>query len=213
VDSTAWDERYRTAEFVWKTDPNQFLPAEVAEMTPGAVLDLACGEGRNAVWLATQGWTATGVDFSEAGLAKAARLAESNGVAATWIRADGTNWTPDQQYDLVIIFYLQIPDQERSDAIGMAARALAPGGTLLLVGHDLTNLSEGVGGPQDPSVLYTPDDIQDDLARSGVTDLVVERAERVERAVEVGSETRNAIDCLVRARREAPSNDPRRMTT
>lgn len=201
MDATAWDERYRTAEFVWKTDPNRFLPPEVQDLSPARALDLACGEGRNAVWLATQGWDATGVDFSEAGLAKAARLAESNDVTVSWIQADATRWTPDQEYDLVVVFYLQLPESQRREAIGVAARALSPGGTLLIVAHDLVNLTEGVGGPQDPAVLHTPDDLREDLSRSGVTGLVVERAERVERPVDTDSGTRTAIDCLVRAHR------------
>ncbi len=205
MDSSDWDERYRTADFVWRTQPNQFLPPEVADLEPGRALDLACGEGRNAVWLATQGWEATGVDFSEVGIAKGAQLAESNDVSVSWICADATTWTPDQEYDLVVVFYLQVPGQQRSDAFGAAARSLAPGGTLLIVGHDLVNLSEGVGGPQDAAVLYTPDDVRGDLTRSGVEGLVIERAERIERSVETDSGKRTAIDCFVRAHRP-PAN-------
>jgi SAM-dependent methyltransferase len=197
----SWDDRYRTAEFVWKTDPNRFLPPEVAALQRGRALDLACGEGRNAVWLATQGWDATGVDYSQVGLDKAAQLAESNHVTGTWICADVTKWEPDGLYDLVVVFYLQLPETERRIAFGTAARALAPGGTLLIVGHDLANLTEGTGGPQSPAVLYTPDDVRHDLHASGATDLVIERAERVRRPVDSEAGTLTAIDCLVRAHR------------
>jgi SAM-dependent methyltransferase len=200
-DAGSWDDRYRTAEFVWKTDPNRFLPPEVAALQPGRALDLACGEGRNAVWLATQGWSATGVDYSHVGLDKAAQLAESNHVTATWVCADVTEWEPETLYDLVVVFYLQLPETERRIAFGTAARALAPGGTLLIVGHDLVNLTDGVGGPQDPAVLYTPDKVSADLDASGVTDLVIERAERVQRPVDTDTGTVTAIDCLVRAHR------------
>ena len=91
-DAASWDERYRAAEFVWSTQPNRFLPPAVEGLTPGRALDVACGEGRNAVWLATQGWEATGVDFSATGLEKAARLAETNNVTVEWICADVTSW-------------------------------------------------------------------------------------------------------------------------
>ena len=200
-DATSWDDRYRTSEFIWKTDPNLFLPPEVAGLATGRALDLACGEGRNAVWLATQGWDATGVDFSQVGLDKAARLAASNHVTVEWVRADVTDWQPDHLFDLVVVFYLHLPEPRRRAAFGAAVRALEPGGTLLIVGHDLANLTDGVGGPQDRAVLYTPDDVRRDLDAAGVADLVIDRAERVERPVDPDAGSRPAIDCLVRAHR------------
>lgn len=93
-DPAQWDERYRTAEFVWRTEPNQFLAPEVSAPKAGRALDLACGEGRNAVWLATQGWTTTAVDFSEVGLAKAVGLADAHHVVVDWVHADATTWRP-----------------------------------------------------------------------------------------------------------------------
>jgi len=204
-DAAAWDERYGTAEFVWTTDPNRFLPPEVEALEPGRALDLACGEGRNAVWLASEGWDTTGVDFSGAGLEKAARLAEANHASVTWIQGDATRWTSDHGYDLVVAFYLHLPEPQRRKAFAVAARALAPGGTLLIVGHDLANLTAGVGGPQNPSVLYTPDDVRRDLGLAGVSELVIERAERVDRPVVTEAGERMAIDCLVRAHRAAPA--------
>jgi len=208
MDAATWDERYRTKEFVWTTEPNLFLPPEVEGLTPGRALDLACGEGRNAVWLATQGWEATGVDFSAAGLAKAGELAASAAVAdrCRWVCADATVWEPDGAYDLVAVFYLQLPADARRAAMAGAARAMAPGGTLVVVAHDTDNLTAGVGGPPDPAVLYGPDDVVADLAASGVNGLTVERATQVLRPVTVTGEAgepvqRNAIDLLVRARR------------
>jgi SAM-dependent methyltransferase len=166
-DAASWDERYRVTEFVWATEPNRFLPPAIDGLPPGRALDLACGEGRNAVWLATQGWDATGVDFSATGLGKAAQLAETNEVTVEWIRADVTTWTSIERFDLVVVFYLQLPEPARRAAFATAARCLAPGGTLLIVGHDLANLTDGVGGPQNADVLYTPDDIRRDLERGG----------------------------------------------
>jgi SAM-dependent methyltransferase len=203
-DAAGWDDRYRGAEFVWRTEPNRFLPAEVEGLPPGRALDLACGEGRNAVWLATQGWEVTGVDFTQVGLDKAARLATSNQVTGTWVLGDATHWQAGERYDLVIVFYLQLPEPQRTAAFVGAARSLAPGGTLLIVGHDLANLTDGVGGPQNPDVLYAPDDVRRDLATAGIADLVIDRAEPVERPVDTDSGTRIAIDNLLRAHRPNP---------
>src|SRR5579875_1878471 len=76
MDRAEWDARYAGEELLWRAEPNQFLVEEVAELPPGRALDVACGEGRNAIWLAEHGWNATGVDFSEVALAKARRLAD-----------------------------------------------------------------------------------------------------------------------------------------
>ena len=200
-DSAHWDRRYGGADYVWKTEPNRFLPPEVDGLVPGTALDVACGEGRYAVWLATQGWNVTGVDFSEVGLSKAAQLAASADVSVEWVHADVTSWDASELFDLVVVFYLQLPRAQRREAFARAWRALAPGGTLLVVGHDLSNLSDGHGGPQDAAVLYTPDDVVDDLAGAGGGELVVERAERVNRPVDTDSGQVVAIDCLVRAHR------------
>jgi SAM-dependent methyltransferase len=199
MDPSHWNDRYATAEYVWKADPNIFLAAEAATLPAGRAVDLACGEGRNAVWLAEQGWAATGVDFSDVGLDKGRRLAAERGVDVSWVCADATTWVPPEDgYDLVAVCYLQLPDDQRRRAIGVAGHALAPGGTLLVVAHDSSNLTGGTGGPPNPAVLYRPDDVLADLESAGI-DVTVERAGTVERAV-AGAE-RPALDCLVRVRR------------
>ena len=195
--SEQWDERYSQRELVWTAGPNRFLITEVADLAPGRALDVACGEGRNAVWLATQGWEVTGIDFSPVGIAKARRLAEECGVEAAWEVADTTTWQPpDGGFDLVIMFYLHLPPAALQSALENAQRALAPGGTLLIVGHSLRNLTDGYGGPPTADGLYGPDDLVALL--SGLT---IERAEEVLRAVDVDGETNTAIDTLVRGRR------------
>ena len=199
MDSTSWDRRYEGRELVWTAEPNRFLVAEAEALAPGRAIDLACGEGRNAVWLAERGWQAVGADFSEVGLQKARELANRRGVNVEWVAADLLDYRPDPRaFDLVLVFYLQVPTAERLPILQAAAEAVAAGGTFLLVAHDSTNLEHGHGGPQDPAVLYTPDDVVDDLAGAGLS---VERAERVERPVETPDGERIAIDALVRARR------------
>ena len=190
-----WDERYGTEELIWKAEPNRFLVEELDALAPGRALDVACGEGRNAVWLASKGWRVTGADFSRAGLAKAQRLATDRGVEVTWVEADVVEWRPPTaSFDLVVVMYLHLPAEQRRRALAHAAAALAPGGVLLVVGHDTSNLLKGTGGPQDPAVLFTPEEIVEDL--SG---LRIERAEQVKRTVVSDAGETTAIDALVRA--------------
>ena len=194
----SWNRRYAAADGVHATAiPNAFLMAEVADLAPGAALDLACGAGRNAVWLAERGWRVTGVDFSDVALGMARDLAVSRGLDIEWIDADVVTWVPPTRaYDLVCALYVQLPAAERRAVLLHAVDALRPGGTLLVVGHDLLNLTEGCGGPSQADVLYTPDDIA-----AEIDGLAVEKAMRVRRRVDDGGVAREAMDALVRARR------------
>jgi SAM-dependent methyltransferase len=199
MEAADWNARYATAEYVWKADPNKLLVDEVSGLTPGRALDVACGEGRNAVWLAEQGWTVTAVDFSEVGLDKGRQLASARGVEVEWICADVTTWkADDHDRDLVVVLYLQLPAALRRLALTNAASAMAESATLIVIAHDIRNLTEGTGGPQSPDVLYGPTDVVADLAAAGV-DLDVGRAATVQRPIE-GSD-RPALDCLVRVTR------------
>jgi SAM-dependent methyltransferase len=206
MDSEAWDRRYADRELVWTSEPNRFLVAEAVALPAGRVLDVACGEGRNAVWLAERGWRVTGVDFSEVGLEKARGLAKARGVQAEWVAADLRDYTPETQaVDLVLVFYLQVPAAERRPIVRAAASAVSPDGLFLLVAHDTANLDHGHGGPQDPSVLYTAADVVADLDGTG---LRIERAGTVTRPVATPAGERIALDVLVRARRPATGTFP-----
>lgn len=190
-----WNRRYGEAELLWSATPNRFVVAEVADLAPGRALDLACGEGRHAIWLAERGWRVTGVDFAAVALARAARLAAARGVEVELVHADLLAWEPPARaFDLVLVLYLQLPADERRRVLGRAAAAVAPGGTFLLVGHHRANLTEGHGGPSDAAVLCTEDEVAAELPG-----LAVARAERVLRPVE--GAPRDAIDLLVRATR------------
>ena len=193
-----WNRRWAGEERVHaSTAPSRFVVAEVADLPPGAALDLACGAGRNAVWLAEHGWRVTAVDFSGVALRMARSLEAERRVAVEWVEADVLAWTPPPRaYDLVCVLYLQLPAGERRTALARAAAAVRPGGTLLVLGHDLLNLTDGWGGPTQADVLFTPDDV---VAEVG--DLRIEKAERVRRAVDDPGASREAIDALVRATR------------
>lgn len=199
-DAEGWDRRYQASALVWSAEPNQTVAEHCAELPPGRALDIAAGEGRNSIWLAGRGWTVTAVDFSNVALDKGRRIADTQGaeVAARidWVTADVVTYQPDPGgYDLVIIAYLHLPAPQRQTIIRAAATATAPGGRLLVIAHDSTNLDSGTGGPQDPAVLYTPSDVTTDLDGSG---LQVERAELLHRHVDGHPD---AIDALVIARR------------
>lgn len=200
MDPQAWDERYRSAELVWGAEPNRFVREQCIDLPPGEAVDLACGEGRNSLWLARQGWRVTGIDFSPVAIERARALTaeEPTEVAErlTWRVDDATSPTlPSGGADLVLIAYLHLVPDAFDRVLGSAVKALAPGGTLLVVGHDLRNLTEGVSGPQDPERLHEPVQIRARLEGSGLT---VVLAETVERPTDAGV----ALDTLVRARRD-----------
>jgi len=196
MDAEAWNERYRAGELVWSTGPNQFVESELSGLPPGRALDLAAGEGRNAIWLARRGWQVTAVDFSQAGLDKGRILGE--GLDIEWVCADATTWAAEPTYDVCLVAYLQLVADERRAAVHRAYDSVRTGGTLLWISHDLSNHTEGVGGPTDPAVLMTAEDVLGDLAGR---DLEVQQAGRVAREVPDGhreDSSATAWDCLVR---------------
>ncbi|MFD6155125.1 class I SAM-dependent methyltransferase [Nocardia sp. NPDC060256] len=227
MDATDWDERYAQTDLVWGAPPNSTVVEHVfglerrtplrpdrpdgdAPELPRA-LDLACGEGRNALWLATHGWQVHAVDFSQVGVDKgrtiATRLSRSVRSRVSWQCADVTDFDAAEitgPFELVLMVFLHLPADERSKVVRRAADLLAPDGTLLVLGHDSTNLTDGYGGPQNPAVLFTPDDIVADLA-----ELIADHRIRIQLAERIfrPTEGRDAIDALVIATRPATESD------
>jgi 2-polyprenyl-3-methyl-5-hydroxy-6-metoxy-1,4-benzoquinol methylase len=194
-----WNKRYAAGGLLWGVEPNRFVAAEAADLPPGRALDLACGEGRNAVWLAAVGWNVTAIDYSDVAIHRARELAAERGVAVRLEVGDVVDHPLESQgYDLVLLAYVHLPPGERLAVLARAAASVAPRGTLLLVEHHRRNLEEGAGGPRDPSLLWETDEVVERLQADG---LEIEHAGEVLRDVE-GAE-RPAIDLLVRATRPA----------
>jgi len=198
MDATEWDRRYLDTPSPWTDNANAFLVAETKDLHPGRALDLACGEGRNALWLAQRGWRVTGLDFSSVAIERARVRAAEEGLDASFETADLREWRPDGRADLVCLLYLHLVHEEIAPIMARAAEAVAGGGTLFVIGHHVDNLDHGTGGPQASEVLYTQDDL------TAWCPLEIVRAERVTRQAASGG---TAIDALLVARRPSSPLD------
>jgi SAM-dependent methyltransferase len=134
-----WDKRYgERDEGMWSGRPNGRLVAEVAELTPGRALDVGCGEGADAIWLAQRGWTVTAIDISDVAIGRAREAAERAGAAVEWVCGDSLR-TPFQagSFDLVSMQYPALPKEAGEAAVRSLLDTVRPGGLLLAVYHDL----------------------------------------------------------------------------
>ena len=185
-----WDERYAEKQ-QWSSEPNRLIDDLLADLPPGDAVDLAAGEGRHALWLAGRGWRVTAVDFSGVGLDRG--RAQPGSDAVTWVVDDVRTWTaPDASLDLVLVAYLHLPQDETLPLFVRAVDWLRPGGRLLVLGHDVENLTAGVGGPPDPEILHSVERLAPVAAL-----LDVDRLEQVRRETPAGT----ALDTLLWGRR------------
>jgi SAM-dependent methyltransferase len=192
-----WDERHAAGDFEGD-GPNPTLVVAVSGQRVGRSLELAAGSGTNAVWLAEQGWQTTAVDWSPVGLANGRAKAAAARVEVEWLERDLVTWSPPARaFDLVVIVYLHLPPEERRPVYSRAAAAVAPGGRLVVVGHDRLNATQGEGGPPDPERLFTAAEIGAELLADDRA-LAIERAEVVRRVPPPG---RAPIDALLVVRR------------
>lgn len=203
MDARVWNERYRSTDLVWGVEPNQFVRQQCQGLPVGEAVDLGCGEGRNALWLARLGWRVLGIDCSDIAIERARSLAgkEAAHVARhlVWRVGDVTTDPPrPASADLVVVSYLHLLPVERHALMASSARAVKPGGHLVVVGHDVRNLTEGVGGPQDVTRLYSPAHLATVVSTEG---LLVQLADTVERTTDQGV----ALDTLLRAHRPSDS--------
>ena len=166
MDSSFWDGKYSTEEYVYTTEVNTFVREHLSDLPPGKLIDLAGGEGRNSVFFAEKGWQVENVDFSKVALDKFMHLAEQRGVAhlATPTLADATTFESQiAPVDVGIIAYLQVPEEQLEAAITKLVGYLVPGGTFFGVWHARENLEGGFGGPQNPKVLPTVNQLREIL--------------------------------------------------
>jgi SAM-dependent methyltransferase len=160
----AWDERYRSRGALWSGKPNPHLVAEASDLTPGSALDVGAGEGADAIWLAGRGWRVTAVDLSPVALGRASAHASELGADIAgridWVHEDVTSWNPGSgRYDLVSAQYIHLLPAPRQAMLEHLAAAVAPGGSLLIVGHHPSDLQTTVPRPQMPEVFVTGDEI------------------------------------------------------
>lgn len=191
-----WDRRYAQRPQRWSGHPNATLVAEVADLAPGTALDVGCGEGADAVWLAQRGWRVTGLDVSAVALERAARAAQDAGVEIELVRADVTDTPLEGRYDLVTAHYPSLPRGEGDAAVRALLDAVAPGGTLLFVGHDPDAMEHHHAG-FDPAEHVQPGDV----ARHLGAGWIVEVHETRPRALPPGSTGPDVPDVVLRARR------------
>lgn len=164
MDAAWWDERYRTADAIWSGRPNPHLVSDTAGLSPGTALDIGCGEGADALWLAQQGWRVTAVDISAVALDRAAALtgrADPEAAARiTWLRADIGEWVPTpRSFDLVSAQFMHLPPGQRETLWRGLAESVAPGGWLLIVGHHPSDLETVARRPPLPDLMYTQSEV------------------------------------------------------
>lgn len=197
MDSAAWDARYDQHDLVWSATPNQFVVEFATGLAPGRALDVACGEGRNAVWLARSGWGVLGVDFSHVAVDKAGQLAVANGVEAAFRVGDVTqSGGVEGSFDLVVVAYLHLVAPSMAATLRRLSGAVAAGGRIVVIGHHVDNPDRGYGGPPDRAVLHTPA-----LIAAALDGLEVSVADERDRIVATDDGERTAIDSVVVATR------------
>jgi SAM-dependent methyltransferase len=160
MDSSYWDAKFDTDDYIYTTIVNRFVKEYceplIAKQPKGKMIDLAGGEGRNAVWFSEQGWQSENIDWSKTALSKSLKLAEERGVAALHFAhiADATGFesvlTP---VDIGVVAYLQVPHEDLADALDTLVENVRKGGHILGVWHARENLADGYGGPRDVAVL------------------------------------------------------------
>jgi len=193
-----WDERYSASEQVWSGNPNGALLAEAAGLAPGRALDVGCGEGADAVWLARAGWDVTALDVSGVALERAARHAREEGVTVHWVHRGLVEADlPAGSFDLVTVHYPALPRTAARDAERALTAAVAPGGTLLVV-HHAHNLETAHEHGFDPAEYVAPADVAALLDEDWAVEVDEVRPRTVPAS---GGGTQHSHDVVLRARR------------
>jgi 2-polyprenyl-3-methyl-5-hydroxy-6-metoxy-1,4-benzoquinol methylase len=159
-----WDERYARQEYIYGTEPNSFLKAQLANLKPGRILFPAEGEGRNSVYAASLGWKTDAFDQSIEGQKKAFQLANQKSVSINYFIQSLDNWNPQaEQYDCIALIFVHLPEGLRQQVHRAVVRALRPGGTLILEAFTINQLPRTSGGPKTADLLFTAEHIEADF--------------------------------------------------
>jgi len=201
---TFWDERYRSRDELWSGAPNPHLVGQAAELAAGRALDVGCGEGADAIWLARRGWQVTALDVSPVALRRGATRAAEVGADVAdridWVHRDVLTWEPGLAgYDLVSAQFMQMPEPPRESVFQRLTASVAPGGTLLVVGHHPSDLQTTVPRPPMPELYFTASEVAallDARAWEIVVDASPERS-----ATDPEGRTVTIHDAVLRARR------------
>lgn len=159
-----WNARYTGTEFIYGTEPNQFLKHELSKITPGKILFLGEGEGRNAVYAATLGWDVDAVDYSETGKYKAEKLAAENVVRINYLIKDLSTFSPKQNYyDAIVLIYLHLEEELRERVSKKVIEAAKTGGKIILEVFEKEQIKNNSGGPKNAGLLYSLQDVVEDF--------------------------------------------------
>jgi len=204
-DEESFEERYRSTDALWSGRPNAQLVREAADLPPGSALDVGCGEGADAIWLAGRGWQVTAADFARTALrrgeAHAATLGPEVARRIRWVYADLTAEVPGKGYDLISAQFMHLPPDQRRTLFARLADAVAPGGTLLVVGHDFSDVAAGAHRPPEPERFFTAEEVAAGLDPGAWEVQVVEARPRPAHVHE--GEDITVHDAVLRARKRS----------
>ena len=176
-----WDERYSTDVYIYGTQPNGFLSSKVSTLPKGKIVSLAEGEGRNAVFLAKQGYSVTAVDSSSIGLRKAQKLAEDNGVVIECVHADLTEFEFGENcWDGIISIFCPLPSELRADVYKKVESSLRPGGVFLTESYTPRQIEYGTGGGNCIDTMQSKESLERELKKLHFTHLVEVEREVIE---------------------------------
>ena len=191
-----WDARYLATQSVWSLEPNQFVVEKLSDLPAGVMVDLAGGEGRNALWFANRGWQVTNVEFSKIALEKFQERAAAQDLSVSSILGDATAAQFGCDPALIVVAYLQLPWEQLRKALDNAL-AQQSSGTIFGVWHARENLRDGYGGPQSEAMLPSSQQLEDWLCSHGLEGRVEHRA----RMVKTPEGEKRAIDITLLLRR------------